>query len=260
MIDLPVLPNFDLIKYQDKPVTTYQGIADCFEQANDTIRIQFNENKEEFIEETDYFLIKGEELAKLKEVYKPKEKNIEEKELSDVDASKIKREFSIGSNAPSLMLFTTSGLLTLSYISTSKPARKIAKSMVRIMDAYLNNDLGLPSTKTRMVVPNQELVPVVIANPSVLPSDTLVSYGKILAWFVKKDLHRDVDRRRRENIDNLDRLLFDSGCVIVTVNLFDKFLITDKGVRYGFVYLADKFNCYELAAPLGVWNQICRGE
>lgn len=58
--------NLQVIEHKNERVLTTQQLAEIYETSTDNIKNNFNRNKDRFIEDRDYYLLKGNDLKKFK--------------------------------------------------------------------------------------------------------------------------------------------------------------------------------------------------
>lgn len=114
-------------------VVTLADIDRVHERVEGTAKRNFNENKSHLLENEDYYMIKGEELKKLKQSTK-----------------------FVLSNARSIILLTESGYLLLVKSFTDDLAWKVQRDLVNTYFKFQEVVQSMEPTETGLILPNEE--------------------------------------------------------------------------------------------------------
>ena len=235
------------MKYNNQNVLTINQVAELFEQNIDAI-IQNIDRASEKYSEGIFFQTTHEEAKELinklglvknsspnKSILLPNDKKFP---IPTYDGTK------------GIKLITEKGFALLAKQSNSDLAWDIYMLMV---DSYFNIKQTrsfykptLPATQPTQQLENQ------------IPSDTILTRSDIIRKITNNDSHKDTQSRRRYNINRFEHNLLKSQCILLTAEEFEKYVITEKGVHYGFSFIQDDWGFNELQAPLDTWLDILK--
>ena len=233
--------------YNSKNVLTINQVADLFEQTSSTISNNITNNRDKFPEGNFIQISHKDTIQLIKEkglLYEPSPNS----SLNLPNDKTITKPTYDGTKG--LTLITEKGFALLAKLSNSDLAWNIYILMV---DSYFSKEL-----KPIYQNPTLPEVQPIYKPESQIDSNTVLTRSEIIRKITNVDSHKDTQTRRRYNINRFEHNLLKSQCVLLTAEEFEKYVITNKGVHYGFSFIQDNWGLSELQAPLETWLDVLK--
>ena len=141
--------NLQVVEYSNQRVLTTQQLAEIYETSVDNIKVNFNNNKNRFVEKRDYYLLKGEELKEFKNLVN---------NVYPVNNDQVNNVYLVNPRASHLYLWTERGANRHSKIIDTDKAWQQFDVLEETYFKVKNNQLPQLNNSNNQLIQNNQMI------------------------------------------------------------------------------------------------------